>query len=329
MKDFDASWIRVKADKDCKATVYFHYSSPRDTSKDNEPIFESLATVNDPSVGCAGIIRPSKANNNLEFVVSTKGEDTGGYEVNEKMEMIPGGDRVFTAVKEVAQIKKELEVDDASGIMTLKDKRYRIPVSDPKYGKPSEFGLSRCIRECVSERYLFNACGTFYEMPRDNGLPLIKPVATHNRQIMDFCTWRGLMVLSGTKTNTKADGHYFGSADGKAGLWFGSIDDLWRLGKPVGKGGPWKNADVQANKPSDPYLMTGYDRKKVEITSDKDANITLEVDFDHQSGWHKYLTFKVKPGKTSKHEFSEGFSAHWIRAVSDTDCKATVWFVYE
>ena len=52
------------------------------------------------------------------------------------------------------------------------------------------------------------------------------------------------------------------SADGKLGLWFGAIDDLWKLGKPVGVGGPWKHTAVKAGKPSDAYLMTGYDKKR-------------------------------------------------------------------
>jgi hypothetical protein len=53
------------------------------------------------------------------------------------------------------------------------------------------------------------------------------------------------------------------------------------------------------------------------------------VDIDHQSGYHEYKTFEVKAGETVEHEFEEGYSAHWVRAVADKGCKATVWFVYE
>ena len=65
------------------------------------------------------------------------------------------------------------------------------------------------------------------------------------------------------------------------------------------------------------------------MTADKDVKITLEVDIDHQSGYHEYKTFEVKAGETVEHEFEEGYSAHWVRAVADKGCKATVWFVYE
>lgn len=74
--------------------------------------------------------------------------------------------------------------------------------------------------------------------------------------------------------------------------------------------------------------MTGYDKKKVQLTSDKDAEFTLEVDFDH-SGWHTYQKIKVPAGKTIVHQFPEGFNAHWIRLVSNQNGKATAWFIYE
>ncbi len=60
---------------------------------------------------------------------------------------------------------------------------------------------------------------------------------------MDFCTWRGLLVISGTKPDAQPDGQYFRSPDG-AGLWCGAIDDLWKFGKPVGR------ADRGATRPS-------------------------------------------------------------------------------
>ena len=39
-------------------------------------------------------------------------------------------------------------------------------------------------------------------------------------------------------------------------------------------------------------------------------------------------TFKLKEGKAISHTFPEGFSAYWVRAVSDTDCTGSVLFVY-
>jgi hypothetical protein len=183
-------------------------------------------------------------------------------------------------------------------------------------------------RELESERYMLNAHGTFYEVGRESGYEAIRPIATHKKSIVDYCTWRGLLVISGTKKSSKKDGHYFRSDENNMGLWFGAIDDLWKLGKPVGEGGVWKDAEVKANTPSLPYLMTGYDKKKAILTADRDVTIALEVNVDH-NGWYLYKAIALSAGKTVEHIFPDGFSAHWIRATIDKDCKATVLFVYE
>ena len=135
------------------------------------------------------------------------------------------------------------------------------------------------------------------------------------------------MVISGTKKNAENDGHYFSPKKNSAGLWFGAVDDIWKLGQPVGHEGPWKNRDVKAGEYSLPYLMTGYDKKKVELNSNRDVTISLEIDFDH-NGWYLYKTFEVTPRKTVVHQFPDGYSAHWIRAIVDKDTKATVQFLY-
>ena len=132
--------------------------------------------------------------------------------------------------------------------------------------------------------------------------------------------------MSGTSKSARNDGNYFSSKKG-FGLWAGNVDDLWKLGQPIGTGGPWKDTDVKANEFSLPYLMTGYDKKKVELSSDKDVTISLEVDFDH-NGWHLYKNFDVPAGKTVEYQFFDGYSAHWIRAKANKDTKATVQFIY-
>ncbi len=57
-------------------------------------------------------------------------------------------------------------------------------------------------------------------------------------------------------------------------------------------------------------------------------NITLEVDVD-LNGWHQYKTIQAIAGKTIEYVFPDGYSAHWVRAVTDKDCKATISFKYE
>jgi hypothetical protein len=209
-------------------------------------------------------------------------------------------------------------------------KCYRLPRTDARYDRPFAQGWPRGIRECVSERYLMNIHGTFYEMPRDAGLAWIKPVATHGRQILDFCTWRGLMVASGVRQGVRPDGNCFTAADGSAALWFGAIDDLWQLGKPRGRGGPWLGTRVAAGEPSEPYLMTGYDRKRITLSHDagQPVKFAIQLDFDHR-GWHLYRQIEVPPAHSVEHVFPEGFSAHWVRTTVDRPCRATAQLSYE
>ena len=255
--------------------------------------------------------------------------EAGYWEVNERLQIESPDASLADEVQEVAAVKSQFEVDAASVIMTHKGRRYRLPKGRAEFDQPFATGWPRCIREVESERYLVNAHGSFYEMPRDDGLPLLKPVCSHSKQIMDFCTWRGLLVLSGTRPAAKPNGHLFSGPAG-LGLWFGQVDDLWKLGKPVGSGGPWRDTPVQAGVPSDPYLMTNYDRKTIELShgADGDVTITIEVDFDHH-GWHVYKKFAVPPGKTVSHVFPDGFEAHWVRVRADRACTATAWLKYE
>jgi hypothetical protein len=137
-----------------------------------------------------------------------------------------------------------------------------------------------------------------------------------------------LLLLSGLDADTVSD-RIIRSADGKAAVWAGVVDDLWQLGKPRGKGGPWRQTAVQAGVPSDPYLMTGYDRKQVTLSADTTTEITLEVDLDGTGLWVPYRSFTVPAGETVQHTFPDGFSAYWVRGVSSVDTQASVIFEYD
>ncbi len=91
--------------------------------------------------------------------------------------------------------------------------------------------------------------------------------------------------------------------------------------------------------------MTGFDKKVVHLAHDETKSVTfaVEVDFLGNGTWRTYKIVEV-PGnpRTNRgvlgipaegqgyvhHEFPDGFSAHWVRVTVDTDCKATVYFMY-
>ena len=212
---------------------------------------------------------------------------------------------------------------------------YRLPKGNAAFDKPFASGWPRASREVESERHLANIHGTFYEVPLvTNGAPpawhQMRPVSSHSKQITDFCSWNGLLVLAGVRADAKNDGHVFADPDNKTALWLGGIDDLWKFGKPVGDGGPWFRSKVKAGIPSDPYLMTGYDRKTAWMShqSREPVTFTLQVDLDGNGLWVDYQAFTIPADKTVTHEIPKAFSACWIRALSDRDTAATVMLEY-
>ena len=70
------------------------------------------------------------------------------------------------------------------------------------------------------------------------------------------------MILSGMNANDCGNKRMVVSDDKKLTLWVGTIDDLWELGKPVGSGGPWVDAQIESDEYSDPYLIGFYDERE-------------------------------------------------------------------
>jgi hypothetical protein len=203
--------------------------------------------------------------------------------------------------------------------------RYRLPRGSHSFDHTWNTEWMR-IREAQTERYLMDAHGLFYELPAlvyGGSLWGIRPIGYHLRIVPDFAYWRGLLVLAGDQTDNAV-------GQPQSGFWFGNIDDLWNMGKPSGWGGPWTKTLVEPEAPSDPFLMTGFDRKVVHLTHDGDTTVTfrLEVDILGDGTWVGYGDFAVPAGGYRYHVFPEGFSAHWIRVRSDIRCRATVVFVY-
>jgi len=194
--------------------------------------------------------------------------------------------------------------------------------------------MLRICREVATERDLFSCAGTFYELPAENadGFAKIRPVASHDFRIYDYASYRGLLVMTGIQSEVPGNNkHIIRSEDGKAAVWIGVIDDLWKLGKPIGEGGPWKNTEVNAGKPSDPFLIGFYDKKSLELSHDlnQPVGFTIEVDPVGTGIWMEFKKIVVKPGEIFKYRFPEAFQARWIRFKADKKCQVTAWLKYD
>ena len=203
--------------------------------------------------------------------------------------------------------------------------RYLLPKASQTFDHTWNTEWMR-IREAQTERYLMDVHGMFYELPTqvyDGHIWGVRPISTHLRIVPDFCYWRGLFVMAGDQTDNAV-------GQPQSGFWFGNIDDLWQMGKPKGWGGPWWESDVRADTFSDPFLMTGFDKKVLHIAheSEETVKFRIEVDFLGNGSWQWYDTFEL-PAKTYQHHiFPDGYSAHWVRIKTDKACKATAHFMY-
>lgn len=321
------AWVRVTSTVDLeKASAVFTYHNADTRPPETDPLFAGLAKPGEAHT--AGIVRAlDGGKGTLAFeAVDAAGKRIETYELDAGLKFKPAASM---KAEKVTKVPTGILTVDAASVLYTDDsgKRWRIPKGAPALDNH----VYRVCREVATERDLFNAHGTFYELPAENagGFAKVRPVATHNRLVHDYCSYRGLFIVSGIADGAPESPHIIRSSDGKAALWAGAIDDIWKLGKARGHGGPWFGSAVKKGIPSDPYLMTAYDRKTLTLTADKAVTLTAEIDLTGEGRWASYQAFEVKPGTETTHTFPGEFQAYWIRFKSSEDCTATARLVYE
>lgn len=207
---------------------------------------------------------------------------------------------------------------------------YRLPKGSHAFEHAWQTEWMR-IREVETEHYLMDITGHFYElqpMVFENRVRGLKPICNHLRIIPDYCAFGGLLALGGNQNTPNNDNNHLGGQP-QAGIWFGKTDDLWSWGKPQGWGGVWRDTPVKAGEASDPYLMTGFDKKVLHLKVREAGNVAfrIEIDFLGNGEWSPYEVVRASGGY-EYHLFPEGFSAHWVRLVPESACVATAEFIY-
>jgi hypothetical protein len=340
-QDLQCEWLRLESDRNAgAATAFLTYSArPRPVSRE---LISGLAAAEGKQALSQGILRVTRSvDYPLEFAadfLDATGNRRGAafYRAHIAKDRRPVLERVEdpaadAELRSCCAPRQDFGFDAASAWLDWQGVRYRLPKGLADYERATASGWRRGIREVVTERSLLNVCGSIYELPRDDagGVARIRPIATHNLQLFDFASWRGMLVISGVADRAPAGGHIVRSGDGQAALWMGNVDDLFHFGHPRGTGGPWHNTSVRGGEPSAPYLMCGYNRKTLRLTADTAASVTVEVDVDASGHWHTFARFQLQPGRTLDYLFPAGYSAHWLRLVTDRDTVASALLVYE
>jgi hypothetical protein len=322
-------------------TVLFTLANTDRRPASASPTFDGLALPTDASV-TGGLLHARGGDRRtlgvaVDRATATGVASAGYYELDDRLRLARAGvpqkdDEAWIRAR--VAIPRDVVTIEPCSVLVEDDagRRWRLPRGDAAFDAPGAPGAERVDREVCTERDLFNCHGTFYELPAENagGFAKVRPVTTHNRRIHDYCSYRGLLVMTGIADGVRSP-RIVRSADGRAAVWVGVVDDLWELGRPRGSGGPWLETAVAPGMPSDPYLMTGYERKTLALRHDRPETIAIDAQIDMSGDglWATYRRFEVPPREGLTYRFPDAFAAYWIRFAAATACRATAVLTYE
>ena len=331
-----AEWVRIVPEYDITScSAFFHLRKAADVPVD-ESLRIGLQTATSEGRFFGGRLRPIEGREmRLRYFATDRGAAKEGaartYEIGGEMVLEPAATPDPMPDTEAGAGFDPIirDTGHSYAIIAPDGGTYHVAKNEPCFD-----GLDdRLIREVVTERSMLLLGGTFFELPRPSsgGVLKLKPVATPGLRITDLCSWRGMLVMTGvTAGDNHAAGvssHIIRAADG-TGLWFGNIDDLWRMGSPRGTGGPIRDAFLYKNQASEPFLLLGY--RKIALTLEHDnheaVRFTVDVDFAGDGSFAAWGAFEAPAGEETTFAFPAEFCAHWARVRPAADCRASATF---
>lgn len=330
-------WVKAISNNDTQLTVHFAYSAKDSRSKVANNMFDGVTIAGDDEKTGGLLYGLGDNRRSLGVVAMKNGKPAGYYEMGADMKLVAKNDASTQQfIEQKFAIPENVVTVDKSSVLVVDDngRRWRLPKGNDAFDGLTNSAAVRICREVATERDLLNCHGTFYELPAENadGFAKVRPVASHNFRINDYASYRGLLVMTGIDPQkAKGNEHVIVSDDNNAAVWAGAIDDLWKMGKPTGQGGPWMDSAVQPGVASDPYLIGFYDKKTLTLShaSSEEVTFTIEVEPVGHGPWMNFKEVVVKAGESFSFDFPEGFQARWIRFKTDRNCKATAWLEYK
>ncbi|MBL9127728.1 MAG: hypothetical protein JNL97_08780, partial [Verrucomicrobiales bacterium] len=228
------AWIRlVPEDTASRVTAQFTYRNrdPR-TSRPAGPFREGKPFRDRAQGAAGGLLHAGGGERPVLRYLARDGagnEDLGCYALDGSMTLRPTEDPgAAEFLRSRAAIPRGVLGMDAASVI-YRDARgtWRLPRADDSFDAEIGLDRERVCREVTTERDLFNAHGTFYELPAENagGFAKVRPVATHARHIADYASYRGLLVLAGWAPEpSDKSPHWVRSTDGRCALWVGNVE---------------------------------------------------------------------------------------------------------
>ncbi len=327
-------WVRLRSSASLtRATAIFFSGLDRTTARPGtDAVFTGIGSPTGSGVLPATVRARGENKGTLHYMPA---DGSALYELNADLKLQRVEDAAGLAYhKANCAIPAGVLTSDAASIIYTDDsgRRWRLPKGELAFDKDSAAGPARVCREVCTERDLFNAGGTFYELPAENagGFAKVRPVCTHNRRIHDYCSWRGLLILTGIEPGAPAGEHIIRSDDGKAAVWAGAVDDLWKLPPPTGTGGAWKDTSVKAGEPSDPCLIWGFARRELSLshTNAEPVKFKVELDLTGDGMWVEWKTIPVAPGEKFSASLPPEVQGRWLRITSNKDVTATAGLIH-
>ena len=215
---------------------------------------------------------------------------------------------------------------------------WRLPFGDYSYVAPHGWYTEwPRIRQVVAPqqgrpaRWLMNMHGLWFDFPGDFAATRsggLRPLGSHLKVTADFCNWDGRIVFACDDTAITGGNTLVNQS--QSNLWFSTWDGLGACGRPAGWGGVWLRDDVQADKPSDPLLVAGFDQKVLHLSHRSDEPVRFAIEEDQQGNGRFQETshVMVAPGEYRFVVLGSAVSGPWIRVRTDREAKQATAYVH-
>ncbi|MBK0383575.1 hypothetical protein I5M32_11460 [Pedobacter sp. SD-b] len=210
---------------------------------------------------------------------------------------------------------------------------FRLPKASHSYdgahGWNTEWPRIRDVGTSKKPDYLMTMHGMFWTFPGNFSSNLsagIRPQSAYLKVIGDFTRWQNQLVFGCDDAakneflnKRKIKGITTGPGQSNSNLWFTSLDQTQKLGPNTAEGAIWLKENVEANKPSEPFLFAGWENRNTWVLNEGNESVTLkiEVDINGDNNWELLQTLKAEPGKAINILFEAKQKGEWIRAISD------------